>query len=245
MAAADPRQREPAALPGAVRLDGLARIVRAARQMPAIDPEQRRDGEAVERRSARAAAPWRSARRAARSPLRARRMVLDMLCRMRRPSAAARFASIWRSRPPPRRTRAASRHAGLCSRAPARARRDRPICLAGGGPPSFSILRIAAPTARNSAGAGADHLAPHHRGRRLAEQAGLHALAIVGHHVALHGEVDRDRAAAELRMGRCRGFRRGEPRRPRQGGGKLEDALAIDVFGKRHGYLGRQARLAG
>ena len=94
MAAAESRQREPAALPCPVRVDGLARIVRAGRQMPAIDPEQRRDGQAIKRRSAQAAAPWRSARRTARSPRRARAGVLDMLGANAAPWRA-RLASIW------------------------------------------------------------------------------------------------------------------------------------------------------
>src|SRR3990172_6175839 len=49
MAAAKPGKREPTAPPRPVLVDGLARIVRAGRQMPAVDAKQRRDGEAIER----------------------------------------------------------------------------------------------------------------------------------------------------------------------------------------------------
>src|SRR6478672_12620166 len=43
MAAAEPRQREPTAFPRSVFVDRLLRIVRAGRQVTAIDPEQGRD----------------------------------------------------------------------------------------------------------------------------------------------------------------------------------------------------------
>src|SRR5665647_1211123 len=41
MATAESRNREPAALPGAVRLNGFARIVGAGRQIPAIRAHER------------------------------------------------------------------------------------------------------------------------------------------------------------------------------------------------------------
>src|SRR6185437_2833499 len=80
----------------------------------------------------------------------------------------------------------------------------------------------------------ADDLPSHHRGRGLAEQASLNTLAIVGDDLAFHGEIDRDSAAAELGMGGGRGLRCHESRRSRNGGSKLEDALAIDVFWQCH-----------
>src|SRR5512144_173011 len=49
LAAAEPREREPAASPRAVRLHGLPRIVGACRQMPAICPDERRQHHAIER----------------------------------------------------------------------------------------------------------------------------------------------------------------------------------------------------
>src|SRR4029079_4937792 len=80
----------------------------------------------------------------------------------------------------------------------------------------------------------ADDLASHHRARVLPAKASLNTLAIIGDDIALHGEVDRDRAAAELGVGGGRGLRCLESRRSRNSGSKLEDALAIDVFWQCH-----------
>ena len=48
MAAADPRNAEPATAPGAVRLDGVERVLRAGRQVPAFPADQRLQGPPVD-----------------------------------------------------------------------------------------------------------------------------------------------------------------------------------------------------
>ena len=113
MAAAEPREREPTALPCSVPVDRLARIIRAGGQMAAIDAEQRRYRPAIERRSARAGQPWPAGRRTARSrspaplgELRHARPNGDPL--QPPPRDWPRSAQ---AHPRPRRTRAASRRA--------------------------------------------------------------------------------------------------------------------------------------
>src|SRR6185437_4246245 len=126
VAAAESRKREPAAPPRTIRLDGLARIVRAGGKMPAIRPDERREGQAIKRnRPEHERLGGTLAKRFDHLPVLPGRSRHALPSVNLTPRASPRSCQ-WPPRP--RRTRAASRHGARDSRAPVRARRGRPIC---------------------------------------------------------------------------------------------------------------------
>src|SRR3990170_8217092 len=103
VAAAKPGKREPAALPRPVRVDGLPRIVRATRQMPAVHAKQGRDGKAIERNRGKQQRPC-DPRAERRAPLPA---LADRFRHALPSGVPSRRLRAWprslRWRPPPRR----------------------------------------------------------------------------------------------------------------------------------------------
>jgi hypothetical protein len=121
MAAQQSRQSHPAAGPQAEALDRLVSIVRAGRQVPAIETNKRRERVAIDFDQA----PAGEARSAAAEVGDGRQFILP---RSSRRSCRRAWPRSGRWRRPRRRRSRASRRGALCSRAPARVLRYRPIC---------------------------------------------------------------------------------------------------------------------
>ena len=121
LAAQQPREGHPAARPKAIAVDRLVGIVRAGRQVPAIETNKRRERVAIDFDQA----PAGEARGTAAEVGGGRQFIPP---RSSRRSCRRAWPRSGRWRRPRRRRSAASRHGAPCSRAPARAPRYRPIC---------------------------------------------------------------------------------------------------------------------
>ena len=159
-------------------VDGFLRIVRAGRQVAAIGPGE--DDRPTIGGDRRIMIAWRRARR---TTLRSFALKsANMLSAVRPVYVTRRSSSIARSRPRPHRTREASMDVVPVvahGSSPARSPIDR---KAADPPPSASCASPRPPRAAGHA-RPAKPLDPSPR-RRTGRQAGLHALAIVAHHIA-------------------------------------------------------------
>ena len=92
-------------------------------------------------------------------------------------------------------------------------------------------------------GGRADNVGGHDRRGGLPERAGIHLVGEIGHHLAVHLDVDGHGRAAEFGMGggACIGIL--QAAEARYGAGQRQDAAVIDVVQHGSSYIGRLAAL--